>query len=131
MNRKIKEIEDKRNNGGKLTDKEVKDLESLYKQRQEIAVKALSNGEKEQQRILTRMSINRKAVSVEDASETVKKQIKHVMMQKDAKKRYDDKIDEINSMVGLSQKEREKLLKEAKDKYDNEKQLADKTMIKL
>ena len=26
---------------------------------------------------------------------------------------------------------REKLLKEAKDKYDNEKQLADKTMIKL
>ena len=26
-------------------------------------------------------------------------------------------------MVGLSQKEREKLLKEAKDKYDNEKQL--------
>ena len=106
MNRKIKEIEDKRNNGGKLTDKEVKDLESLYKQRQEIAVKALSNGEKEQQRILTRMSINRKAVSVEDASETVKKQIKHVMMQKDAKKRYDDKIDEINSMVGLSQKER-------------------------
>ena len=26
------------------------------------------------------------------------------MMQKDAKKRYDDKIDEINSMVGLSQK---------------------------
>ena len=59
MNRKIKEIEDKRNNGGKLTDKEVKDLESLYKQRQEIAVKALSNGEKEQH-ILTRMSINRK-----------------------------------------------------------------------
>ena len=53
----------------------------------------------------------------------LKKQIKHVMMQKDAKKRYDDKIDEINSMVGLSQKEREKLLKEAKDKYDNEKQL--------
>ena len=71
MNRKIKEIEDKRNNGGKLTDKEVKDLESLYKQRQEIAVKALSNGEKEQ-RILTRMSINRKVRSVEDASETVK-----------------------------------------------------------
>ena len=34
----------------------------------------------------------------------LKKQIKHVMMQKDAKKRYDDKIDEINSMVGLSQK---------------------------
>ena len=28
-------------------------------------------------------------------------------------------------------KKREKLLKEAKDKYDNEKQLADKTMIKL
>ena len=77
---------------------------------------------KKNKRILTRMSINRK-VSVEDASETVKKQIKHVMMQKDAKKRYDDKIDEINSMVGLSQKEREKLLKEAKDKYDNEKQL--------
>ena len=51
-------------------------------------------------------------------------------MQKDAKKRYDDKIDEINSMVGLSQK-KEKLLKEAKDKYDNEKQLVDKTMIKL
>ena len=28
-------------------------------------------------------------------------------------------------------KRREKLLKEAKDKYDNEKQLGDKTMIKL
>ena len=28
-------------------------------------------------------------------------------------------------------KKKEKLLKEAKDKYDNEKQLADKTMIKL
>ena len=62
--------------------------------------------------ILTRMSINRKR-SVEDASETVKKQIKHVMMQKDAKKRYDDKIDEINSMVGLSQKER-KIIKKLK-----------------
>ena len=132
LNRKIKEIEDKRNNGGKLTDKEVKDLESLYKQRQEIAVKALSNGEKEQQRILTRMSINRKAVSVEDASETVKEANKaRDDAKKDAKKRYDDKIDEINSMVGLSQKEREKLLKEAKDKYDNEKQLADKNHDKV
>ena len=40
-------------------------------------------------------------------------------MQKDAKKRYDDKIDEINSMVGLSQKKEKKL----KIKYDNEKQL--------
>ena len=33
------------------------------------------------------------------------------MMQKDAKKRYDDKIDEINSMVGLSQKSKNKRIK--------------------
>ena len=131
MNRKIKEIEDKRNNGGKLTDKEVKDLESLYKQRQEIAVKALSNGEKEQQRILTRMSINRKAVSVEDASETVKEANK---ARDDAKKMLrNDMMIRLTKLIQWLDylKKKEKLLKEAKDKYDNEKQLADKTMIKL
>ena len=46
LNRKIKEIEDKRNNSGKLSDKEIRELQSLYKQREEVAVKALTNGEK-------------------------------------------------------------------------------------
>ena len=77
------------------------------------------------------MSINRKAVSVEDASETVK----------EANKARDDakKMQRNDMMIRLTKliqwldylKKKEKLLKEAKDKYDNEKQLADKTMIKL
>ena len=126
LNRKIKEIEDKKNNGGKLSDKEIRELQSLYKQREEVAVKALTNGEKEQKRVLARISINRKAASIAEASEIVKEANKaRDDAKKDAKKRYDDKIDEINSMVGLSQKEREKLLDEAKKKYDKDKKLAD------
>ncbi|TJX22214.1 peptidoglycan DD-metalloendopeptidase family protein, partial [Staphylococcus haemolyticus] len=126
LNRKIKEIEDKRNNSGKLSDKEIRELQSLYKQREEVAVKALTNGEKEQKRVLARISINRKAASIAEASEIVKEANKaRDDAKKDAKKRYDDKIDEINSIVGLSQKEREKLLDEAKKKYDKDKKLAD------
>lgn len=76
------------------------------------------------------MSINRKAVSVEDASETVKEANKaRDDAKKDAKKRYDDKIDEINSMVGLSQK-KEKLLKLKISMTMKSNQLI-KTMIKL
>ena len=126
LNRKIKEIEDKKNNGGKLSDKEIRELQSLYKQREEIAVKALTNGEKEQKRVLARISINRKAASIAEASEIVKEANKaRDDAKKDAKKRYDDKIEEINSMIGLSQKEREKLLDEAKKKYNKDKKLAD------
>ena len=44
----------------------------MYKQREEIAVKALTNGEKEQKRVLARISINRKAASIAEASEIVK-----------------------------------------------------------
>ncbi|MZP14504.1 hypothetical protein GTH46_14510, partial [Staphylococcus pseudintermedius] len=85
-------------------------------------VEELSKGEKEQQRILSRMSANRKAMSIEEASETIKESIKaRDKAKKEAKKRYDSRVDEINEMVGLSKDEKEKLLKEADDRYKEEK----------
>ena len=87
--------------------KKRKELQKLYDQRNNLAVKSLSKGEKEQQRILSRMSANRKAMSIQEASETIKESIKsRDQAIKDAKRRYDAKVDEINQMVGLSKTEK-------------------------
>ncbi|PCF86398.1 phage tail tape measure protein [Staphylococcus intermedius] len=132
LNAKIAELEAKALSNGKLSEKETKELQELYEQRNELAVKELSKGEKEQQRILSRMSANRKAMSIEEASETIKESIKaRDRAKKNAKKRYDQRVDEINQMVGLSKTEKEKLLQEADDRYQKEKDKADKHHKKI
>ncbi len=132
LNRRISELENKAVLDGKLSEKETKELESLYRKRNDQAVRFLSKGEKEQQRILSRMSANRKAMSIEEASDTIKESIKaRDRAKKDAKKRYDQRVDEINQMVGLSKTEKEKLLQEADDRYQKEKDKADKHHKKI
>ncbi|MBA8777190.1 phage tail tape measure protein [Staphylococcus schleiferi subsp. coagulans] len=132
LNRRISELENKAVLDGKLSEKETKELESLYRKRNDQAVRFLSKGEKEQQRILSRMSANRKAMSIEEASDTIKESIKaRDRAKKDAKKRYDQRVDEINQMVGLSKTEKEKLLQEAEDRYQKEKDKADKHHKKI
>ncbi|MCH4326227.1 phage tail tape measure protein [Staphylococcus haemolyticus] len=127
LNQKIKEIEDKRKQFGRLSNEEVKDLQKLYEERDKLGIKALTKGEKEQERILSRMSSNRKAMSLDEASETIKEANKaRDEALKNAKKRYDDKVDEINAMVGLSKDEKDRLLKEADRQYREEKKKADK-----
>lgn len=127
INGQIAALDSKYSSDGKLSDEEMKKLQDLYKQRNELAVKELSKGEKEQQRILSRMSANRKAMSIEEASEIIKESIKaSEKAKKDAKKRYDSRVDEINEMVGLSKSEKDKLLKEADVRYKEEKDKADK-----
>ncbi|MDU0374336.1 phage tail tape measure protein [Staphylococcus pseudintermedius] len=127
LNAKIDKFENKALSDNKLSEKERFELKILYTQRNELAVEELSKGEKEQQRILSRMSANRKAMSIEEASETIKESIKaRDKAKKEAKKRYDSRVDEINEMVGLSKDEKEKLLKEADDRYKEEKDKADK-----
>lgn len=57
---------------------------------------------------MSRMSANRRAMSIKEASETIQESIKaRKQAIKDAKKKYDAKVDEINQMVGLSKKEKE------------------------
>ncbi|MDU9335160.1 phage tail tape measure protein [Staphylococcus coagulans] len=132
LNAKIAELEAKATKDGKLNKKETQELQKLYEQRNRLAVKELSKGQKEQQRILSRMSANRKAMSIEEASETIKESIKaRDRAKKDAKKRYDQRVDEINQMVGLSKAEKEKLLQEAEDRYQKEKHKADKHHKKI
>lgn len=127
LNAKIAELEAKATKDGKLNKKETQELQKLYEQRNRLAVKELSKGQKEQQRILARMSANRRAMSIKEASETIKESIRSRNQAiKDAKKKYDAKVDEINQMVGLSKKEKHKLLNEAKDQYDKQKKAANK-----
>ncbi|MCJ1786290.1 phage tail tape measure protein [Staphylococcus warneri] len=127
LNKRITALEAKATKDGKLSKQETKELQKLYDQRNNLAVKSLSKGEKEQQRILSRMSANRKAMSIQEASETIKESIKsRDQAIKDAKRRYDAKVDEINQMVGLSKTEKNKLLNEAQDQYDKEKSKANK-----
>nr|WP_279390696.1 phage tail tape measure protein [Staphylococcus sp. NRL 21/187] len=121
LNKRIEDLESKAAKNGKLSKDEAKELQKLYEQRNNLAVKSLSKGEKEQQRILSRMSANRRAMSIKEASDTIKESIKAKNQAiKDAKKKYDAKVDEINQMVGLSKSEKNKLLNEAQDQYDKE-----------
>ncbi|GEQ04572.1 phage tail tape measure protein [Staphylococcus gallinarum] len=131
LNMKIANLEAKATTG-KLSKEETKQLQSLYEKRNKLAVKSLSKGEKEQQRILARMSANRKAMSISEASQTIKESIKaRDAAKKAAKKRYDAKIDEINQMKGLSKSEKKTLLREAEDKYNKEVKTADKGHKKI
>ncbi|MCI2773410.1 phage tail tape measure protein [Staphylococcus petrasii] len=121
LNKRIEDLESKAAKNGKLSKDEAKELQKLYEQRNNLAVKSLSKGEKEQQRILSRMSANRRAMSIKEASDTIKESIKAKNQAiKDAKKKYDAKVDEINQMVGLSKSEKNKILNEAQDQYDKE-----------
>ena len=121
LNKRIEALEEKAAKNGKLSKSETKELQRLYEQRNNLAVKSLSKGEKEQQRIMSRMSANRRAMSIKEASETIQESIKaRKQAIKDAKKKYDAKVDEINQMVGLSKKEKNKLLNEAQDQYNKD-----------
>ena len=74
-----------KNNGGKLSDKEIRELQSLYKQREEIAVKALTNGEKEQNVFWLEYQLIVKSHQSQKLLKSSKRRIKHVMMRKRCK----------------------------------------------
>ena len=126
INNRIQELVQKNARDGKLSGKEMEELNKLYDKQRELAVGTLSQTHKEQERILSRMSANRKAYSMKEAQSIVKESIKaRDTAKKENKKAYDQEIDHINSMVGLSKEEKEKMLENAQDRYDKANKKAD------
>lgn len=111
----------KRRKDGELSQKDIKEYENLLKKQNEVGVRELSKGEKEQEKILRRMSVNRKAMSVEEASEIIKKSNESLKAaKKTAQDRLDQRLEEIENMKGLSESEKEDYIQIAKDKYNEE-----------
>ncbi|AHG23937.1 tail length tape-measure protein [Staphylococcus phage vB_SepS_SEP9] len=126
INKEIQELVNKQARDGKLSGKEMKRLNQLYDEQRKLAVGTLSSTDKEQKRILSRMSANREAYNVKEAQSIVKEAIKaRDNAKKENKKRYDQEVDHINSMTDLSKTEKEKMLKDADDRYRKANKKAD------
>ncbi|WNM52264.1 tail length tape measure protein [Staphylococcus phage S-CoN_Ph6] len=126
INKEIQELVNKQSRDGKLSGKEMKRLNQLYDEQRKLAVGTLSSTDKEQKRILSRMSANREAYNVKEAQSIVKEAIKaRDNAKKENKKRYDQEVDHINSMTDLSKTEKEKMLKDADDRYRKANKKAD------
>lgn len=126
INKEIQELVNKQARDGKLSGKEMKRLNQLYDEQRKLAVGTLSSTDKEQKRILSRMSENREAYNVKEAQSIVKEAIKaRDNAKKENKKRYDQEVDHINSMTDLSKTEKEKMLKDADDRYRKANKKAD------
>lgn len=123
---RINELVNKMSLDGKLDAKEMKELNELYEEQKKLSVETLSSTFKEQDRILSQMSANKKAYSIQEAEDIVKSSIKAREVAKaEAKKKYDQEVDHINQMVDLSQSEKDKMLKAAKEQYDKDLEMAD------
>lgn len=126
INKEIQELVNKQAKDGKLSGKEMKRLNELYDKQRELAVGTLSATDKEQQRILSKMSANREAYNMKEAQSIVKEAVKaRDNAKKENKKRYDQEVDHINSMTDLSKSEKEKMLKNAEDRYKKANKKAD------
>ena len=126
INKEIQNLVNKQARDGKLSGKEMKRLNQLYDEQRKLAVGTLSKTDKEQQRILSRMSANREAYNIKEAQSIVKEAIKaRDNAKKENKKRYDQEVDHINSMTDLSKTEKEKMLKDADDRYRKANKKAD------
>lgn len=118
---RIQELVNKQARDGKLDANEMKELNALYDEQKRLATGTLSSTFKEQDRILAQMSANKKAYSMQEAQEIIKTGLKaRDLARTEAKKRYDQEVDNINSMKNLSQTEKEKMLADAKERYDKE-----------
>ena len=126
INNRIQKLVEKNARDGNLSEKEMKELNKLYDKQRELAVGTLSKTHKEQERILAKMSANREAYSMKEAQSLVKESIKaRDTAKKENKKAYDQEVDHINEMVGLSKDEKEKMLKNAKKRYEDSNKAAD------
>lgn len=126
INDRIQQLVQKNAKDGNLSEKEMEELNKLYDEQRKIAVGTLSQTHKEQKRILARMSANREAYSMKEAQSLVKESIKARDAAKaENKKAYNQEVDHINEMVGLSKEEKTKMLENAKDRYDKSNKAAD------
>ena len=126
INDRIQQLVQKNAKDGNLSEKEMEELNKLYDDQRKIAVETLSQTHKEQKRILARMSANREAYSMKEAQSLVKESIKaRDAAKEENKKAYDQEVDHINEMVGLSKEEKTKMLENAKDRYDKSNKAAD------
>ncbi|UXR83230.1 phage tail tape measure protein [Staphylococcus sp. IVB6214] len=129
---RIQELVDKQAKDGKLTAREMKELNKLYDEQRDLAVGTLSSTHKEQERILSVMSANREAYGLKEAESIVKNAVKaRDVAKKENQKRYDQEVDNINQMVGLSEDEKKRLLQNAQDRYDQANQKADENHQKI
>ncbi len=132
IGKRINELVKKQARDGKLSGSEMKELNKLYREQEKLAVGTLSKTHKEQQRILSRMSVNRKAYNMQEAQSIVKESVKaRDAAKKENKKQYDAEVDHINEMVGLSKSEKEKMLADAEDRYKKANAKADKNHKKV
>lgn len=129
---RIQELVDKQAKDGKLTAREMKELNKLYDEQRDLVVGTLSSTHKEQERILSVMSANREAYGLKEAESIVKNAVKaRDVAKKENQKRYDQEVDNINQMVGLSEDEKKRLLQNAQDRYDQANQKADENHQKI
>lgn len=126
LNEEIARIKEQAISDGTIDDKEMAKLEKLEEERRELTVTNLTKTEEEQDKILSRMKHNRESLSVDEASKAIKDaEKKRKARIKEIEDEYDDKVYQIDQMVGLSKDQKEKLLKEAEDERDEQLGIAD------
>lgn len=130
LNDEIAALEEKQFNDGKLTDKESAKLKSKLDERNKLTIKYLSQGQKEQQAILSRLNANTGALDTQEAADAIKESIKaRNKAIKEAKKQRTDDTIEADSLLdsgAISKKEHDKRIKEINKQYDETKKEADK-----
>lgn len=130
LNDEIAVLEEKQFTDGKLTDSESAKLKSKLDERNKLTIKYLSQGQKEQQAILSRLNANTGALDTQEAADAIKDSIKaRNKAIKEAKKQRTDDTIEADSLLGsgaISKKEHEKRIKEINKQYNKTKKEADK-----
>jgi SLT domain-containing protein/murein DD-endopeptidase MepM/ murein hydrolase activator NlpD/phage-related protein len=130
LNDEIAVLEEKQFNDGKLTEKEAAKLKSKLDERNKLTIKYLSQGQKEQQAILSRLNANTGALDTQEAADAIKESIKaRNKAIKEAKKQRTDDTIEADSLLdagAITKKEHEKRIKEINKQYNKTKKEANK-----
>ena len=128
LNAEIAQLEEKQFSDGKLTDKEAKLLKSKMDERNKLTTQYLSQGQKEQRAILSRLDANESPISVGEASKAIKESIKarNKALKEAQKTRTSDTIeaDDLFASGAISKKQHDKRIKEIEKNYQDAKDTA-------
>ena len=124
LNKEIRELEEKALADGTLSEKERKAIQAKYDERNKIAVKTLSQGQKEQRAIMSRLDTNVGAINTKEAQDAIKEVINaQDKAIADAKKKRNKLITEADDALAngtITQKEHDKIVKKVQSQYKTE-----------
>lgn len=116
---KISKLNKKAQSSG-LNKDDLKQYQNLMDAQNDIAINSLTKSEKEQNKIKARINANNEALSVKEASRLIKRSNKQVEeAKKTADKKYETELANIEQMKGLSETERERLIKDAQNRRED------------